>query len=189
MAWFRHLSSTRRQPKTISEADSAVCTTFKPLPAAPESDATIVDFVCTIVSCADVKVDNSTNLFKPRQVVVKRKVLISVPSKSDYISAMAVIEQEAVKIFGELASRGVSEGECGVEGAKLDIRKMLRSEALVKTGQKDLHDGVGMNKENWESALRLLGKAKAPWELLVAFHESPVVDKKQELKWPKCFMQ
>ncbi|KAK5120121.1 hypothetical protein LTR85_006602 [Meristemomyces frigidus] len=189
MTWFHQLSLTRRRE---AKTDAAVCSTYKPLPATPDDKDTKVDIVCTIVCCRDVKVDNSTNLFKPRQVVVKRQVLVSVPGKCNYFSAMALVEVEAVKVFGELAGNGDGNGgsrNSGAGTAKVHISKMLRSEALVKGGQKEVKEGVGMDKDNWEGALRMLSKPKAAWELLVAFHERPVVDKKQGLRFSICCSQ
>ncbi|KAK4550621.1 hypothetical protein LTR36_000200 [Oleoguttula mirabilis] len=184
MNWFTQLSLTRRV-----KDDHSTCTTDKPLPATPENKDT-VDFMCTFVCCQDVKVDNSTNLFKPRQVVVEKRVLASIPGKCDYFTAMTFIENEAFKVFNTQA--GSNGAGVGVEAVNVDMSKMWRSEALVKSGKKGLKDGgVGLDRDNWEAALRLLRKPGENWQMLVAFHERTVVDthKKESVKWPNCSVQ
>lgn len=164
MTWLAQLSQARRASKN----DRATFSTYKPLPDTPEN-ADTVDFYCTIVTCSRVKVDTSTNLFKPKQVVVERRVLVSLPGKCDYHAAMAVIESKAVEIFGEVSGRGGDEGresvgglagvsgQAGVRGiagrrsrreSMVDIGRLWRSEALVRRRQRDAKEGVGLDVEN-----------------------------------------
>ncbi|KAI7214617.1 hypothetical protein KC333_g5938 [Hortaea werneckii] len=173
-----NLLSQLKLVRRNSKSRHSICAFYKTLPPTPPPD---IDCFVTIIFCSELGRKPNAGPFIPKNVVLEQRVLVSLPSECDYLSAMGVIEERAVVILAEAKSRARGAQE-------ICIGKLWRTEILMERGADGENGSVELSEAIWGNALMKLEKDGDKWEIIVAFHKPQVAKKKRQRPRGKCVL-